>query len=192
MRPVKQEKPPRQNRGGQKDPTLSALALEGIPAHSVVGFRGDDAQTLLLNQYSGDEPSDRVSLPAGGFHQIRSRGSAGSLQQVKEFRGLAAVAAASGIFCRLSRRRPGFGFLSWGGLFARLALRRRHVARTCADTGLFGRSWRRGRGRCFAISGIFWNYVHCDFSLGGDYRDDHINHSGPFGLQAKSDGGGRW
>jgi hypothetical protein len=27
--------------------------------------------------------------------------------------------------------------------------------------------------------------------LGGDYRDDHINHSGSIGLQAKSDAGGR-
>jgi hypothetical protein len=191
MRPVKQEKPPRQNRSGLMNPFLSALAFEGIPAYAVFGLRGDDVQSHLPAQNTRDKTSNRVSLPAGGFHQLRSRGSAGSLQQVKKLRGLGAAPAASGVFCRLNRLRPPFGVLRRGGLFARLALRRRHVARTCPDTGLFGGSWLRGWGRGFASSGIFWYYVHFDFSFGGDYRD-HINRSGSLGLQAKSEGGGRW
>jgi hypothetical protein len=192
MRPVKQEKPPRQNRGGLQNPFLSALTLQRIPAYPVFGLCGDEFQSHLSAQNTRDKSSDRVSLPAGGFHQVRSRGSAGSLQQVKKLRGLGAAPAASGVFYRLSRLRPPFGVLRLGGLFARLALRRRHVARTCTDTGLFGRSWLCGWSSGFAMSGIFWNYVHFDFSFGGDYRDDHINRSGSIGMQAKSEGGGRW
>ena len=191
MRPVKQERPPWQNRGGQKEGILSALALQRIPAHSVVGFRGNDAQTLLLNQYSGDEPSDRVSLPTGGFHEILPGSSAGSLQQAKELSRLAALTDAGGGFCRLRRFRAPFGVLGGCSPFARLTPRRRHVARTCGNTRLFSRSQLHGRGTDLAIGGSFWNIVHFDFSFGGDYRDDHINHSGSIGLQAKSDAGGR-
>lgn len=191
MRPVKQEKPPRQNRGGEKDPIFSALAFEGIPAYPVFGLCGDDVQSHLSAQNARDKSSNRVGLPTGGFHQVRSRGSAGSLQQVKKLRGLGAAPAGSSVFCRLSRLRRPFGVLRRGGLFARLTLGRRHVARTCGDTGLFGRGWLRGWGRGFASSGIFWYYVHFDFSFSGDYRD-HINRSGSIGLQAKSEGGGRW
>ncbi len=191
MRLVTPEKPPRRNRDGLKIRILSALAFDGISAYPVFGLCGCNIQPHLPAQNTGDKSSHRVRLPAGGFHQVRPGGSARSLQQVQEFRGLAAVAAASGVFSRLSRLRLPFGVLSWGGLFARLGLPRRHVARTCGDTGLFGWSWLRRWGG-FGFSHIFWNYVHCDFSLGGDYRDDHIHHSGPLRLQAKSDGCDRW
>jgi hypothetical protein len=188
---VKQEKPPRQNRDGQKDPICWALALEGIVALSVFSFRGNDGQALLLNQYSGDEPSDRVSLPTGGFHEILPGSSAGSLQQAKELSRLAALTDAGGGFCRLRRFRAPFGVLRGCSPFARLTPRRRHVARTCGNTRLFSRSQLHGRGTDLAIGGSFWNIVHFDFSFGGDYRDDHINHSGSCRLQTKSDGDGR-
>ena len=184
---VNQEKPPRQNRGGQKNSILSALALQRIPALPVFGFAGSDVQPHLPSQNARDKSSNRVSLPAGGFHQIRPSGSAGSLQQVEKLGGFAALAGTGGLFYRLSRLGGFVGLLCRSSLFARLALRRCHVGRTCGDTRPFGRNRLPGRGGAFAIGGIFCNIVHFDFSFGGDYRDDHINRSGFLGLQADSD-----
>ena len=102
MRSVNQEKPPRQNRGGEKDPILSPLPLERIAAHPVFSLCGCDIQSHLSSQDARDKSSNRVSLPAGGFHQIRPAGSAGSLQQVENPSGLAALAGAGGVFLSTS------------------------------------------------------------------------------------------
>jgi hypothetical protein len=37
----------------------------------------------------------------------------------------------------------------------------------------------------FVVGGCFLCFVHFDFSLSGDYRDDHIHRSGFTELQAK-------
>jgi hypothetical protein len=69
VRSVNQEKPPRQNRGGEKDPILSPLPLERIAAHPVFSLCGCDIQSHLPSQDARDKSSNRVSLPASGFHQ---------------------------------------------------------------------------------------------------------------------------
>ena len=133
-----------------------------------------------------------MSLPAGGFHEIRASGPTGAPQQVQELGGFAALAAAVRLLARLRRLCGRVGFLRPGGPFGECALGRRDVARLCVDTRLFRRTWLAGWGTWLVIVGIFWKNVHFDFSFRGDYRDAHINRSGSIGLQAKSDGGGRW
>src|ERR1700676_143882 len=61
------EKPPRPNPGGQKEPNRWASAFDRVAALRVLGFSGGDRPPHLLAQGAGQEPTDRVRLPAGGF-----------------------------------------------------------------------------------------------------------------------------
>src|ERR1019366_313934 len=64
------EKPPRRNPGGQKEPNRWASAFDRVAALPVLGLDGRDRQPHLLAQGAGQEPTDGVSLPAGGFHKF--------------------------------------------------------------------------------------------------------------------------
>ena len=92
------EKPPRRNPGGQKEPNRWASAFDRVAALRVLGFGGRDRQAHLLPQGAGQEPTDRVRLPAGGFHEFLQGGAAGVLQQVEDLGGLAALAGAVAFF----------------------------------------------------------------------------------------------
>src|ERR1035441_7124136 len=63
------EKPPGRNRGGQRTRNRWASAFDRVAALLVLGLGGRDRQSHLLAQGAGQEPTDRVRLPAGGFHR---------------------------------------------------------------------------------------------------------------------------
>src|ERR1039457_4301945 len=186
-----EEKPPRRNPGGQKEPISWASAFDRVTALPVLGLGGRDRQPHLLAQGDGQEPADRVRLPVGGFHEFLQGGAAGALQQVKDLGGLAALAGAGCRLGRLGRLGAFVSFLRRAGLLARRGLRRRNVGPLCRGPRLFGGLWLRGRGSGLGVDGYCWNAVHRAFSLGGDHRD-HIDHSGLPELQADSDGNPTW
>jgi hypothetical protein len=192
MKYVDKEKPPRLKLGGKNKSIGWASALQRIAALSVLDLGGCHFQAHLPAKHAGNKSANRVSLPARGFHEIRAGSTPGAPQQVQEFGSFAALAAVGSLLARLGRLGGRVGFLRPGTPFGRLALGRRDVARVCADTWPFRRTWLAGWGILLGIGGIFWNNVHFDFSFGGDYRDDHINHSGSLRLQANSAGGDRW
>jgi len=188
---VDKEKPPRRKLGGHNNSIGWTSALQRIAALPVFDLGGRHFQSHLPAEHAGNESPHRVSLPAGGFHEIRAGGTSGAPQQVQEFGSFAALAAVGHLLARLRRLRGRIRFLRPSSLFGRLTLGRRDVARVCADTRLFRRGWLAGWGTLLAIGGIFWNNGHFDFSFSGDYRNDHINHSGSLRLQANSDGDSR-
>src|ERR1035437_8619101 len=97
------EKPPRRNPGGQKEPNGWASAFDRVAALLVLGLGGRDRQSHLLAQGAGQEPTDRVRLPAGGFHEFLPGGAAGAFQQVEDLGGLAALAGAGCLLARIGR-----------------------------------------------------------------------------------------
>src|ERR1039458_2604668 len=100
------EKPPRRNPGGQKEPNRWASAFDRVAALPVLGLDGRDREPHLLAQGAGQEPTDGVSLPAGGFHKFLQGGAAGALQQAEDLGGLAALAGAGCLLLgRLGRPR---------------------------------------------------------------------------------------
>lgn len=178
--------PPRRNPGDRENPIRWRSALERVTALPVRNLGGGDGQAHFPGQNARDKASNRVSLPTGGLHQIRTSGAPRAHQQVENLCCLGSLTGVRGLSCRLGRLCAPVGFLRWGNPFGRLALRRGHVARTSGDTGLFGRGWLPGRGADLGI-GDFWNIVHLDFSFCGDYRE-HMNHSGSLQLQADCSG----
>src|ERR1035441_7134560 len=185
------EKPPRRNPGGQKEPNRWASAFDRVAALLVRGLGGGDRKPRLLAQGAGQEPADRVRLPAGGFHEFLQGGAAGALQQVEDLGGLAALAGAGCLLWRLGRLRAFGSLLRRAGLPARPSLGRRNVGLLCGGPRLFGGLWLRGRGAGLGVGGFCWGGVHTAFSLGGEYRD-HMDHSGPRGLQVISDRNRHW
>jgi len=188
MKYVDQERPPRQAPGGQESSIGWTSALQRIPALPILAFGGRYLQAHFLAEHAGNKSPHRVGLPAGGFHEIRAGGPARAPQQVQDLGGFAVLATVGRLLARLRRLRGRVGFLRPGGLFARLAPGRYDGARLYGHTRLFRRTRLAGWGTLLGIGGVFWNNVHFDFSFRGDYRDDHINPSGSFRLQAKSAG----
>lgn len=183
------EKPPRWYPGGEKDPIGWASAFERVTALSILDLCGRYGQAHLLAQDPRNKPSDRVSLPAGGFHQIRSGGATGALQQVKELGGFAALADSGGFHLRLARLRAFVGLLGPGGLGDRRSLGRRDVSRVSCALRPFGGKGLHRLDIALVVGGVgtfFCNLVHFAFSFGGDYRDDHINRSTSTELQVES------
>src|ERR1017187_10227530 len=76
--------------GGLLEPWMKRR--DRVPALPVLGLGGPDRQPHLLAQDAGQEPADRVRLPAGGFHKFLPGGAARALQQVEDLGGLAALA----------------------------------------------------------------------------------------------------
>ena len=183
---TEKENPPRECPGGETDANWCFSALECVAARPILDLGRCDGQAHFLAEDAGDESTDRMSLPAGGFHKIGGGGATRALQQAKELSGLASQAGSSRRLGRLGRLPPAVGLPRPGGLYGRLALGWRDVARPSCDAGVFGGSWLRGWGIRVGVSRFFRNLVHIAFSLGGDYRDDHIHRSGSERLQANS------
>src|ERR1039457_7603440 len=112
--------------GGLLEPRMKRR--DRVPALPVLGLGGPDRQPHLLAQGTGQEPSDRVRLPAGGFHDFLQAGSAGAFQQVEDLGGFTAAAGAAWLLWRLGRRRTFVSLLRRNDLLARLGLGRRHVS----------------------------------------------------------------
>src|ERR1035441_9129465 len=165
------EKPPRRNPGGQKESNRWASAFDRVAALLALSLGGRDRQPHLLAQGARQEPTDRVRLPAGGFHEFLQGGAAGAFQQVENLGGFAALAGASCLLGRLGRLRASVGLLRRGGLVARPGLGRRDVGLLCRGPRLLGGRWLLGRGTGLGVGGFCWNAVHSAFSFGGDYRD---------------------
>src|ERR1039457_3679145 len=75
--------------GGLLEPWMKRR--DRVPALPVLGLGGPDRQPHLLAQGTGQEPADRVRLPAGGFPEFLRGGAARALQQVEDLGGLAAL-----------------------------------------------------------------------------------------------------
>jgi hypothetical protein len=180
------EKPPRQDPGGTKDLFRWPSPLERVTALPVLDLGGCDGQSHLPAQDARDKSSDRVSLPAGGFHEILSGGASGAPQQVKELGALGAVSGTDRLLGRPGRLRAPVGLLRSGSLGGRLTLGRRDVPPVCGNPRPFGGSWSPGWDAGLIVYCFFRNNVHSVFSFSGDYRDDHISHSGSPQLQADS------
>jgi hypothetical protein len=179
---ITKEKPPRENLGGGKEQIVRASVFHGVPTSPVLDG-GRDFEPHLSAEHSGNEASHRVSLPAGGLHEIGSGGAGGALQQVED--RFAPRAGTLPVLGQLGRLRANVGFLRWSGLLGRLTLARCNVSRLCANTRAFGRGRFGGQGGGLSVRGLFWILVHRVFSLSGDYRD-HMDHSDARRLQAKS------
>src|ERR1039457_7174436 len=93
-----------------------------VAALFVLCLGGSDREPHLLAQDAGQEPADRVRLPAGGFPEFLQGGAARALQQVEALGGLAALAGARCLLIikRLGRRRAFVGLLRRVGFLARL------------------------------------------------------------------------
>ena len=160
------EKPPRRNPGGQKEPNRWASAFDRVAALFVLGLGGGDRQPHLLAQGAGQEPADRVRLPAGGFPEFLQGGAAGAFQQVEDLGGLAALAGAGCLWATGPTSRlcwpssPGWPALpTWPWTAQR--------GPVWGDTRLFGGLWLLGRGTGLGVGGFCWNAVHSPFSFGG-------------------------
>src|ERR1035437_6070982 len=94
------EKPPSPNPGGQKEPNRWALAFDRVAALRVVGLGRRDRQAHLLAQGAGKKPTNRVCLPARGFHEFLQGGASRTLQQVEDLGRLAALAGAGRLLLR--------------------------------------------------------------------------------------------
>src|SRR5579872_2137431 len=96
------------------------LRFQGVTALFTFILAGTDLQFHLLAQCAGNKASDGMRLPAGRLHQFLQGGTARPFQEFEYLGRLAPV----------SRRdyevlaRTG-GLFHWGGLLARLSLRRR-------------------------------------------------------------------
>lgn len=175
-------KPPRRNPGGQMEPTWWPSAFDRVTTLPVCCLCRSDGKTHPPAQDTRNKSSDRMGLPAGDFHQILPAGAARAFQQIQELSGLAALVGTGNALGRLRRLTPSVGFLGRSSLRGRLTFRRRDVARVCGNLWPFGAS--RLVGLHNGLDGsFFWKIAHVVFSLGGDYRDDHINHSDSAQLQ---------
>ena len=182
-----EEKPPRWNPGGDKEQNRLASAFDRVAALCVLGLGGRDRQPESLPQGAGQEPTDRVRLPASIFHEFLQGGAAGAPQQVEHLGGLTAVPGARGLLGRPGRPSDFGSSFRRGCLLGRPRVGRRDLRLLCGDVRLFGWRWLFGQGIVLGVRGFCRNAVHIVFSFGGDYRD-HMNHSGPPDLQANSDG----
>jgi hypothetical protein len=178
------EKPPRQELGGGKEQIAQASAFQRVTTLSILDCRCN-LETHFLAEHTRDEASHRVSLPAGGLHEIRPGGAGGPLQKVEDLGRFATLTGTLSVLGRLRQLCAHVGFLLRTGLLGRPGLGGRNVARLCASARAFGRGRFGDRGGGLGIRGLFWNLVHCVFSLGGDYRD-HIHRSDSPRLQGKS------
>jgi len=184
-RRVNKEKPPRRNPGGRKSADRSVSAFDRVAAFPVGALGRGDGEAHLLAQDPGQEPADRMGLPAGGLPKFLPAGPARPPQQVENLGGLGAMAGPGGLFARLRRHAGWVGLPGGGGLLPRPRRGRRNVAPVCANVGLFVGNGRLRRGRCCHIRRLFCNCVHDDSFFCGDYRD-HRDHSAGRRKQANS------
>src|SRR5258708_11258172 len=94
--------------------------LQRVVALSVLAPHRRDGEAHLLPQRAGQEATNRVGLPAGGFHDFFKGGSVRPFQQVQNFGCLAPLACASGLLAGLGP------LLSHGGLLTPLRLAARN------------------------------------------------------------------
>jgi hypothetical protein len=176
IRRADEQKPPKEAPGGQNNSIGWASAFDRVTALPVCGLGGRNGDAHLLAQDTGKEPSDRVGLPSGGFHEFFPADAPRPSQQVENPRGFAALPGSNRLFGQLRRLSARVGFLRRGGLLPRPGLRRRNVAPVCPKLRPFGSRGPVGRAHSLDICCFFWNPVHVAFSFGGDYRD-HTDHS---------------
>lgn len=181
--------PPDVNPAARKSRAMRDSGFHGVAPLPVFALGGHDGQTYLLPNRAGQEPPNRVWLPAGGFHQLLARNAARPLEQFENRLGLTAFADPL-LLARLPRA-GGLGFwarfgrfLGGGGLLARLSLGRRDVRATCANVGLFRGFRVLGRGGWGGSD--FSVLCHGVFSFSGAYRGHHMDHSEAFKMQVNS------
>ncbi len=170
--PPRRKTPPRLNPAARCVRKGCESGFNGVATLSVFALGGSDRQTHLLADSPGQEPANRMRLPASRFAQFLGTNAARPLQQFEHsWRSC----------CRRGRNPPSFRpcalwAFSWRGPFTRLRLLRPDAGATCASAGLFGgfrlRSYASGcRFR------RFYNRCHV-VSLRGDYRGHDMNPSG--------------
>src|ERR1039457_5373922 len=81
--------------GGLLEPWMKRR--DRVAALIVLRLGGSDREPHLLAQDAGQEPADRVRLPAGGFHEFLPRGASRAFQQVEDLGGFGALAGAGGL-----------------------------------------------------------------------------------------------
>ena len=80
-----------------------------------------------------------MRLPAGRLHQLLQGNTTGSLEQIQDLGGLAALAGVCGGLRVLGCFGRLVALLGWGGLLGGLPLGGRDTGLLCATVGLLGR-----------------------------------------------------
>jgi len=181
--PRRRETPPSSYPAARMNEISGVSGFYRVAPLAVLGLGGRECQPHFLPNHAGQEPAHRMRLPAACFLQIFGGGAARPLEQVENLSGFAAISGTGSL-------RSAFGrSLGPTGLLARLSPGGRHVRAACASRSLFvGFVLLGGGGRRFGL-----RCVRCHvFSLGGDDRDHHINHSEAQEMQAESGRSRRW
>lgn len=149
----------------------------GVGALPFLALGGCDRQTHFLTHGAGQEPANRMRLPAGRFRQFLQRDTVGPLQEVEHLGGFAAVTRDARLFYGLGR------FLGCFGLGDPLG---RNVRVLWANTSLLA-GFRLLGGSRLGCARFFGSQCdHSGFSYGGGFRN-HIHHSGAPKMQVKSE-----
>jgi hypothetical protein len=178
--PRRRETPPDGNPAAPIDGIGCGSGFDGIATLAILGACGSDGQAHLRAYDARKKSAKGMWLPAGGFQQFLGGCAARPLEQVEDLGGLATVAGGSGFLRAFGR------FLGRAGLLPRLPLLRGHVPAKCASVGLFG-GFRVGSGRALGWLRFFRGRCGHVFSLCGDYRSHHIDHSVSNRMQAHSE-----
>src|SRR6266404_9199262 len=98
--PVIGKQTKRSRRGGtpaaERNEALWASAFDGVRTLAVLGLGGRYGQPHLLAHCTGQEATNRMRLPASGFHQLLRCGTARPFEQVQDVGGFAPLAGAFG------------------------------------------------------------------------------------------------
>src|ERR1700674_4679934 len=89
--------------GGWRDADSFRSGFDGVAALPVLGLGGRNLQAHFLAHGTREEPTNRMGLPPGGFHESLERGPIRPFQKVEDLCGLTAVAGGAGLFAALRR-----------------------------------------------------------------------------------------
>ena len=183
------EHPRRRETSPSTYPAARMNEISGVSAFyrvaplAILALCGCDGQTQLLPNSARQETAYGMRLPADGLLQFLGGRATWPFEQVENLSGFGAIPGIGGLRSAFARS------LARAGLLARTGLGGRDIRAACASRTLFaGFRLLSGDGRCFRSL-----CVRCHvFSLGGDDRDHHINHSEAQEMQAESGRSRRW
>jgi hypothetical protein len=141
--PPKRGTPPELNPAARRSRNGQCSGFNRVVAPAVLSLSGRDRQSHFLANGPRQKPTNRMGLPASGFHQFRSADAARSTEQFKYGGGLAAVAGDRGLRRALGRLLRGHRLLGRPGPVER------NVSAPSRRACLFSRLPNGGRRRLF-------------------------------------------